>query len=163
MTTDIVTSLLQQWASEHPDMETSALEVAVRIQALGKALQRRAGRALAVHGLKHWEYDVLSVLRRQGKPFEMAATDISNEAMLTTGAMTTRIDGLEKRGLLRRRKSPKDGRSVLVRLSLKGRRLIDNAVDTRLNDANEALASLDASERANLALMLRKLGSLLES
>jgi DNA-binding MarR family transcriptional regulator len=125
MTTDIVTSLLQQWASEHPDMETSALEVAVRIQ--------------------------------------MAATDISNEAMLTTGAMTTRIDGLEKRGLLRRRKSPKDGRSVLVRLSLKGRRLIDNAVDTRLDDANEALASLDASERANLVLMLRKLGSLLES
>lgn len=157
MNDDIVNQLLQQWAVEHPELDTSALGVVVRIQMLAKHLQRRSTRALAIHGLKHWEYDVLSVLRRQGEPFEMPATDIAKESMLTTGAMTTRIDGLEQRGLLRRKKNRKDGRSVLVRLSAKGRRLVDDAIDTRLRDADEALVAMSASEMQQVASALQKL------
>ena len=157
MNDDIVNQLLHQWAVEHPELDTSALGVVVRIQMLAKHLQRRSTRALAIHGLKHWEYDVLSVLRRQGEPFEMPATDIAKESMLTTGAMTTRIDGLEQRGLLRRKKNRKDGRSVLVRLSAKGRRLVDDAIDTRLRDADEALVAMSASEMQQVASALQKL------
>ncbi len=163
MKDDIVTELLRQWAVEHPKMDTSALGVVVRIQMLGNLLQRRTTRALAVHGLKHWEYDVLSVLRRQGEPFEMPVTDIAKEAMLTTGAMTTRIDGLQERGLLRRKKSRKDGRSVLVRLTPKGHRLVDDAIDTRLRDADEALAMMPGEERKQFASALQQLGQQIDS
>lgn len=157
MNNDIVTELLRQWAVEYPEMDTSALDVVVRIQVLGKLLQRRTARALAVHGLKHWEYDVLSVLRRQGEPFEMPATDIAREALLTSGAMTTRIDGLEKRGLLRRRKSKRDGRSILVGLTKKGQALIDFAIDTRLKDANQAMEMIPPKEKQKLASALQRL------
>lgn len=163
MKRDIVNELLRQWAIERPNLDTSALGIVVRIQVLAKLLQRRTTRALTMHGLKHWEYDVLSVLRRQGEPFEMPATDIAKETMLTTGAMTTRIDGLQERGLLRRKRNRKDGRSVLVRLTPKGRRLVDDAIETRLCDADEALAAMSIKERRQIASALKQLEQQLNS
>ncbi len=157
MNEDIVDQLLKQWRAEHPETDVSALGVIVRIQMLGKLLQQQTTAALAHHKLKHWEYDVLSVLRRQGEPFEMAATGIARAALLTTGAMTTRIDGLESRGLVRRRRSKLDGRSVQVRLTAKGKRVIDAAIDTRLNDANAALEQISGQQKVQLAAGLRGL------
>jgi len=162
MNKDIVDEMLQQWGDEHPNKDVSALEVIVSIQILGKLLKRQTTIALAKHGLKHWEYDALSVLRRQGAPFEMAATDIARAALLTTGAMTTRIDGLESRGLVRRRRSKSDGRSIPVRLTGKGKQIIDLAVDTRINDANKALAQFSDREKKYLAAGLRNLLSQIE-
>jgi DNA-binding MarR family transcriptional regulator len=157
MKEDIVDELLQQWGAEHPGMEVSALGIVVRVQLLGRQLQRQTAAALARHELKLWEYDVLSVLRRQGHPFEMPATEIARAAVLTTGAMTTRIDGLESRGLVRRRKSRSDGRSVNVRLTARGKKLVDVAIDTRLHDAEQALAGIPANDRRRLASGLRQL------
>lgn len=157
MKEDFVDSLLQQWGEEHPEKDVSSLSVVVRLQLLSKLLQRQTTAALAGHGLKHWEYDVLSVLRRQGEPFELPATEIARAAMLTTGAMTTRIDGLEARGLVRRRKSKKDGRSVPVRLTIRGRQLIDFAIDTRLTQADAALTNISTVDKQRLADDLRTL------
>lgn len=154
---DIVDELLNQWAVERPKMKVSSLGIVVRVQMLGKLLQQRTSDALKKHGLKHWEYDVLSVLRRQGEPFEMPATDIARAALLTTGAMTTRIDGLEERRLVRRRQSKSDRRSVLVRLTAKGKSVVDAAIDSRLEDANRALARIPLKERRQMAANLRHL------
>ena len=157
MKEDIVDQLLQQWHEEHPNTDVSALGVVVRVQMLGKLLQSQTEAALAEHDLKHWEYDVLSVLRRQGAPFEMAATDIARAAFLTSGAMTTRIDGLEERGFVERRRSESDGRSVQVRLSADGKKIIDSAIDTRIEEANRALEHLSATEKSQVASILRSL------
>jgi DNA-binding MarR family transcriptional regulator len=157
MKEDFVDTQLQQWAQEHPQKDVSSLSVVVRLQLLNKLLQRQTTAALSRHGLKHWEYDVLSVLRRQGEPFELPATEIARAAMLTTGAMTTRINGLEARGLVRRRKSKDDGRSVRVRLTIRGRQLIDFAIDTRLDQADEALANISTNDKKRLAADLRRL------
>ena len=157
MPKDTVDELLQQWADERPGLDVSALGVVVRLQHLGKLLGRRTNRALKRHGLKHWEYDVLSVLRRRGKPYEMPATDIARAVHLTSGAMTTRIDGLEERALVRRRQSEDDGRSVLVRLTASGLTLIDQAIETRLADANSAMAHVPERERRQLADWLRRM------
>ena len=138
-------------------MNVSALGVVVRIQLLAKLLKQRTNRALEEHDLKHWEYDVLSVLRRQGEPFELPATDIAHSALLTSGAMTTRIDGLEERGLVRRRRNRSDRRSVLVRLTPKGLDLVDRAIEARLEEANQTLADILPDERRRMAASLRDL------
>jgi DNA-binding MarR family transcriptional regulator len=157
MKEDIVDQLLQQWAHERPKMKVSSLGVVVRIQRLAKLLHQRTTAALHRHGLKHWEYDVLSVLRRQGDPFELAASEIADEALLTSGAMTTRIDGLEARGLVRRRRSKSDGRLVLVRLTKKGIEVVDAAILSRLDDANDVLENMPIEDRRQLAASLREL------
>lgn len=157
MKRDIVDQLLEQWADERPGTDASALGVVVRIQLAAKLLMTRSSDVLDKHGLKHWEYDVLSVLRRQGSPFELPATDIADSVMLTSGAMTTRIDGLENRGLVRRKPSKQDKRSVLVRLTAKGKKLVDEAVTTRLNDANDVLAGIPPRDLGQLENQLRQL------
>jgi DNA-binding MarR family transcriptional regulator len=153
----ILISLGIQWDEERPGLDVSALDVVVRIQLLGKELKRRTNRALKLHGLKHWEYDVLSALRRAGAPFEMPATDIARAVHLTSGAMTTRIDGLERRRLVERRQHASDGRSVLVRLSPSGLQIIDAAVHTRLEDADDAMHRIAPQQRRQLAASLRQL------
>jgi DNA-binding MarR family transcriptional regulator len=157
MKNDIVDELLEQWATERPKMNVSSLGVVVRVQMLAKLLQQRTAAALNQHGLKHWEYDVLSVLRRQGEPFELPATEIADAALLTSGAMTTRIDGLEKRGFVQRQRSKSDRRSVLVRLTGKGKQVVDAAIHSRLDDANRTLEHMPLKDKRQLAAALREL------
>ena len=107
---DQVDELLQDWNAERPELDYSALGVVVRIQLLGKLLQRSAEAALRPLQLKLWEYDVLSALRRKGRPYEQPATELARLTMLTTGAMTTRIDRLEEKGLVTRTTDPNDRR-----------------------------------------------------
>ena len=154
---DIVDELLKQWAEERPGIDVSALGIVVRIQMLAKLLQKRTTQALKSHGLKHWEYDVLTVLRRQGKPFEMPATEIAEQALLTSGAMTTRIDGLEERGLVARRRSKSDRRSMLIRLTRSGLDVVDDAIESRVRDSEDVLAGIPAERLDELSSALREL------
>lgn len=162
MKQDIVDELIRQWAIEHPDMDTAALGVVVRLQFLAKRLQTRTTRALASYDLKLWEYDVLSVLRRQGSPYELPANELAESVMLTSGAMTTRIDGLESRKLVRRRQARSDRRSVLVRLTKKGVQRVDAAIGTRVRDANDALTMLSASEIEQITEALSRVSQNIE-
>ncbi|NUQ13226.1 MAG: MarR family transcriptional regulator, partial [Gemmatimonadaceae bacterium] len=121
-----------------------------------KILRRDAENALAEQGLKLWEYDVLSVLRRQGPPFRLPATALARAALLTSGAMTNRIDRLESRGLVSRGEDPADRRGVMVSLTDKGQRLTDAAIEARLRAADRQLGALTPAERSTVADGLRK-------
>ena len=95
-------------------------------------------------------------MRRQGKPYELAASALAAETGLSTGAMTNRVDKLEQRKLVRRRADKADRRGVNVSLTANGIRMIDAALGLRLDAADESLASLGAAERKRLAALLRK-------
>ena len=154
---DSVDRLLEQWRQERPELDVSGLGLAVRIELLAKLLRRGTERSLAKVGLKIWQYDVLSALRRQGPPFELPATELARASLLTSGAMTTRIDHLEDNGLVERKPDPKDRRAVRVCLTLRGREVIDDAIDSRLRAAEQSVKELDFGERAAVEAGLRKL------
>ena len=79
------------------------------------------------HGLGEGDFDVLATLRRAGEPYERAPGELAAHTMVTTGAMTKRIDRLEHDGLVTRRPSAVDGRGRVVALTEAGRELIDQA------------------------------------
>lgn len=153
---DQVDKLLIQWTHERPELDWSGLSVVVRILFLSKVFRQSAEQALAPLRLKLWEYDVLSALRRQGPPFQMPATALARASMLTTGAMTNRIDRLEERGLVIREMEPSDRRGVNVRLTSRGRDLIDAAIEARLTAASAQLQVLSMAERRAVSDGLRK-------
>ncbi len=155
MKKDPIDEILDQWTEERPDLDTASLGVVIRVMTLYRSFQRQATRALEPLDLELWEYDVLSALRRQGKPFALPATGLARETNLSSGAMTNRIDRLETRGLVRRRPDRRDRRGVIVSLSAKGRKLIDTAIQHRLDSAKESLQSLSAAQQRELALLLR--------
>jgi DNA-binding MarR family transcriptional regulator len=81
-------------------------------------------------------------------------------SMVTSGAISQRLDRLEGRGLVTRAPSETDGRGVQVRLTAKGLELIDKVLPTHVDTEAELLSGLSAAERDQLAGLLR---SLLES
>lgn len=156
MEKDTVDDILGQWSLERPELDTASLGVVIRVMSLYKAFRALATKALEPLGLELFEYDVLSALRRQGRPFALPATGLARATGLSSGAMTNRVDILEERGLVRRRKDKKDRRGVVVSLTPKGQQIIDRAIQLRLDAADEGLTGITAAEMQELARLLRK-------
>jgi DNA-binding MarR family transcriptional regulator len=77
--------------------------------------------------------------------------------MLSSGAMTNRLDRLEEMGLVRRLADPDDRRGRLVELTPKGLKLVDEAVVAHFANEDRLLGGLSAKERDTLAGLLKKL------
>jgi DNA-binding MarR family transcriptional regulator len=74
--------------------------------------------------------------------------------MVTTGAITNRIDRLETRGLVERARTD-DRRKVIVRLTARGRELVDEVVGEHLTTERQILAALSPRQQQELARLLR--------
>jgi cytochrome b561 len=86
----------------------------------------------------------------------MAATELADAVMLTSGAMTNRIDRLEESGLISRVADEKDRRRVFVQLTADGLELIEDAAEIRFQSATDALACLDQQQTSQLSKLLRQ-------
>jgi DNA-binding MarR family transcriptional regulator len=157
MPQDRVDQLLEQWEDERPDLDPSPLGIVSRILRLEKHVTRTAKEALSPYRLELWGFDVLAALRRQGAPFSLSPTELRRAVILTSGAMTNRIDRLEERGWVERHADPADRRALQVRLTEDGQRLIDQAIEARLADATRLVARLTPHEQETVAGLLRKL------
>ncbi|HKJ94667.1 MAG TPA: MarR family transcriptional regulator [Gammaproteobacteria bacterium] len=146
-----------QWREVRPELDTSASEVTLRILLIGKYIEQRAGAGIADIGVLPWELDVLSALRRQGPPYRLSAGALARNVMLTCSGMTHRITRLEEKGYVERVPSPNDRRSILVRLTERGQRVVDEAVDRRAADSSHLLDQFSPEERKEFASYLRRL------
>ncbi len=156
MKKDVVDEILEQWSEERPELDTASLGVVIRIMSLHRTFLRQAAEALEPLELELFEYDVLSALRRQGRPYALAATGLAAETGLSSGAMTNRINKLEARQLVRRQPDKNDRRGVIVSLTAAGKRAIDDAIRSRLDAADKSLRGISLRERNELAALLRK-------
>ena len=154
---DTVDEVLEDWDDQRPDLDSEPMEVVLRIQSVAKSFNDLTAEKLQEFGLQWWQYDVLSALRRQGEPYQLAASKLASAGMLSSGAMTHRIDRLEEEGLVRRLHDPTDRRRVLVELTDTGVQLVDRASSARFDAANRCLAGLDQKQRARLSGLLRLL------
>jgi DNA-binding MarR family transcriptional regulator len=159
---DHADSVLEQWQQARPDLDAHALGIAGRILRLANLMEHRTNDVLAEFDLALWEFDVLGTLRRQGKPYTLTPTALMAATLLSSGAMTNRINRLEERGFVERTPSTADRRSFQISLTAKGLRAIDAAAGPRFSDAAEAIEQLSAKERSTLADLLRKLTHALE-
>jgi DNA-binding MarR family transcriptional regulator len=160
---DDVDRIVRAWTSERPDVDSKPLEVLSRVTRISKHLDRLRRAVFSVHGLDIWEFDVLATLRRAGKPYQLTPTALMVQTLVTSGAMTNRINRLEARGLVSRQADPEDGRRVVVALSDPGRKVVDRALDDLLSAEQRALEPLSLAERKELASLLRMVSLHIES
>ncbi|GAA4398380.1 MarR family transcriptional regulator [Fodinibacter luteus] len=156
---DHVAIIAEQWRAERPDLDTSPVLVIGRIHRIAAALTPELVAVYARHGLGEGEFDVLATLRRQGPPYALTPGELGERTMVTSGAVTKRVDRLLAHGLVERRASPSDGRSRTVVLTPAGRRVIDAAMVDHVANEARLLAGLDADERATLADLLARLAT----
>jgi DNA-binding MarR family transcriptional regulator len=151
---DAVDRIAGQWHDVRPDVDVSPMAVIGRVSRLSRLIDRRLGENFARFGLEAWMYDVLATLRRQGEPYELTAGDLVRQSMVTTGAITNRIDRLEERGLVERARTD-DRRKVIVRLTPAGRDLVDRVVGDHMATERDILGPLTLRQEAELARLLR--------
>jgi DNA-binding MarR family transcriptional regulator len=154
---DRIDRILAQWKRERPDLELLPMGLIGRIQRAAAALRPRLDATHDVSGLQGESFDVLASLRRAGTPYQLSPTQLYREMMLTSGAMTNRIDRLEEAGLVVRRPDPNDRRGMLVRLAPKGKALIDAATTKHVANEERLLSALSIREQQQLTELLRKL------
>jgi len=153
---------IEQWRKERPDLDVSPMGVIGRLNEASSLIARdRLAPVFARFGLQSGEFDVLATLRRSGAPHALTPTELYEATMVTSGAMTARLDRLEKAGLIQRAPHPSDRRGVVVQLTAKGLERIDAALAAHVANEHHILAGLTSSERETLASLLGKLiGSL---
>lgn len=157
MARDAVDRVLDQWRAQRPDLDVAPMGVIGRLSRATRVLERRLQENFARFGLQSWEFDVLATLRRSGEPYRLTAGQLVEAAMVTSGAITNRIDRLVERGLVTRDTDPTNRRSVLITLTPAGLRLVDEVVVAHVDTENDLLSTLTANQRDQLARLLRTL------
>src|SRR5690606_29740810 len=107
------------------------------------------------------EFDVIATLLRAGPPYRLRPTELYNSLMISSGGLTDRLARLEKAGLIARRRSKSDRRSLLVGLTAEGRRRAEAAFREDMRLEAELLKALDPAEQRQLSGLLSRLAAAL--
>jgi DNA-binding MarR family transcriptional regulator len=159
---DRVDARIGRWVDEIPGLDLPTEAITQRVHLINRGLDKALSEVTEGFGLSVGEYMVLTMLRGQGEPYRMSPSRLADWCVLSTGAMTNRLDNLEQAALVKRVPDPEDRRSVQVTLTKKGHKLWDEMAGTAA--AREALiaSALDEDEKEQLNALLRRLVLALE-
>ena len=135
--------------------ETRALDAYVKLLRAAASVGARATRHLADAGLTVSQFGVLEVVHHLGP---LCQRDIGRKLLLSGGNITTVVDNLERRGLVRRERAAANRRFVTVHLTEEGRRLVRRVFPRHVAEVVGALGALPAREQEDLGRLCRKLG-----
>ena len=135
--------------------EASAIHTWLILWKAARSVEQNATASVSKLGLGLSDFAVLEMLLHKGpQPVNV----IGKKVLLTSGSITTAIDRLESRKLVRRAPHPEDQRARLVQLTDGGKRLIENAFQQHALDMEETISVLKSNERIELIRLLKKLG-----
>jgi DNA-binding MarR family transcriptional regulator len=154
---DAVERFAEQWARERPDLDVGPMMVVGRLHRVAELLDQELRTVFAEADLGNGEFDVLAALRRSGVPYRLTPTELAGATMVTSGAVTKRVDRLLSQGLVERSVSETDGRGRVVALTPAGKQLQERLHPLHLANEERLLAPLDADERRQLGRLLSKL------
>ena len=152
---DSVDHMLASW-EELPSIDLGVEAAIHRIQRINKHIRKRMDETLGDYGLSYAEWGVLGHLSLAGAPYRSSPGELAEKDHLSSGAMTNRLDRLEKAGLVRRLPDPSGRRALQVELTDKGHGLWVEAVDAQAAKEAALAAALDERELGQLNKLLRK-------
>lgn len=116
--------------------------------------QNRFGRLFREFGVTSSQYNVLRILRGEGKP--MPCLEIADRMIQVVPAMTGLLDRLEKQGLITRQRCSEDRRVIYIELTEKALELLSQ-MDAPVNDLHKRLIGhLTSAELKELSRLLEK-------
>ena len=135
---------------------TAGVHVWLVLAKTSRAMAGRANRSIEDLGMCASDFGALEILLHKGP---LPVNELGRKLLLTSGSITTAVDRLEKRGLVRREAIAADRRARVVHLTAAGRRLIEKAFVRHAADIERAVQVLSRTERATLIALLKKLGT----
>lgn len=160
---DHVGRIVAQWTRERPDLDVTPQGVIGRLHRLAARLTEELVAVYGRFGLGEGEFDVLATLRRSGAPYELTPGELATQTMVSSGAVTKRVDRCVEQGWVTRRVSDSDARGRMIALTPAGVALIDEAFGAHMANEHRLVAMLDEAERTRLAQLLEKWGRALDA
>src|SRR5215472_18120698 len=124
------------------------------------AVQAVAAKSIAYSNLGPSDFQILEILLHKGA---LPVNTIGRKIMLTSGSISTAVDRLEKRKLVRRDPSVDDARVTYVSLTGPGHALIQRIFSRHAQRMEEVFDPLSNEERLLLEELLKKVGNYAES
>ncbi|MBC7441930.1 MAG: MarR family transcriptional regulator [Ramlibacter sp.] len=161
---DSVDRIIAQWAQVRPDLDVSPMGIIGRLSKLTRIFERAMQDVFIQHGLQPGEFDLLATLRRSGTGTPgLTAGELAESAMVTSGAITNRLDRLVAKALVTRQADPLSRRTIRVALTELGHNVVDQALVDHIANEDQLLSSLNADQTERLEAMLRDLLSTQEA
>ena len=154
---DSVDVSLDVWSRELPDLDLGIEGIVERIDKLKHYVDRAMQETLEAYDLSHGEWKLLANLRWGGPPYRGKPGKLAKRLGLSSGAMTNRLDNMERRGVIRRIDDPDDRRGVIVELTEEGKQVWDKAVAAQAEKESIVATALGEKERRQLDELLRRL------
>ena len=150
VTTSPVRDIATSWARERPDLDPLDYLLPIYLIRIGRIVDRVGDRKWQrLFGLSASEIRMLFALRRSGGDYALRPTDLFRALLITSGAITKKIDHLEAAGLVKRRADPADKGGFLIHLTAKGKQAADQALESLADDSilSKSHISLSRQER----------------
>lgn len=150
---DPVTEHVRWAVANWPQIDPEAEGIVTRVEKIQRYLQAAVRTSLGEAGLTKEEWKVLMALHDSVRSHGWLCQDLD----VSTGAMTNRLDKLERRGLVRRGPDPQDRRGVLLELTGDGQARLKEYIDAGSGRERELLNDLTLTEKQELNRLLSKL------
>ena len=145
---------LQKELGKKQPFESAEQEAALNILRTSDQFQNRFGRMFREFGLTSSQYNVLRILRGEGRA--MPSLEIAERMIQVVPAITGLIDRLEKQELVERQRCTEDRRVVYVLITKKALRLLKK-MDQPLGELHhQLLGHLNKRELKELTRLLEK-------
>lgn len=156
---------VEEWRRERPDVDLTAFSIAGAIKQIDLKTEAEFRRLSADFGIGPGDLRVLFALRRSGVDNPRRPTDLFQSLLVTSGAITKQVDRLETQGFVERLPDPAYQRGFLIRLTRRGARVADEAIEAICSNQTAigaAIAALSEEERQVGAHFLQRLLEALE-
>lgn len=135
--------------------EVRALSALINLMRASDALSNSLQRELAGAGLTGSQFGILEALLHLGP---ICQGELAGKLLRSGGSVTSVVAGLEKKGLVERRRDGSDKRFVSVQLTAKGTKLIAGLFPGHAKSVARQFGALTAPEQDELRRLCRKLG-----
>ncbi len=165
---DAVQAILAAWRHTRPDLDLDGMGVYLRLHRVHFAFHRAVAALMKGTSVNPGEMFVLMALRRSAPDFTLRPTDLFRTLLVTSAAITKRVDRLVKLGYVQRVVDAGDRRSWLIRLTKEGRAFADAAISnvafvvSRVVPKDAAAQTESVLERIDAALNELKVTALTE-
>jgi len=153
---DDVQKKIQQWTTVLPSLNTQPMALTSRLQRANKHINDELNLTFKQHKISDASFDVMATLLRSGPPHSLSPGQLLEQMLITSGTMTTRIDKLEKKGLVKRKIKKSDKRSVNVALTKKGLKLIEEVVLEHVKRQEKIVSIFSEDEQLMFINLLQK-------
>jgi DNA-binding MarR family transcriptional regulator len=143
-----------QWQRERGDLDLSSFLLAIYLMRLGTMIERDFDRLCQRdYRVSGSDMRVLFALRRGGPPYVKRPTDLFKALLVTSGAMTKKVDRLAMLGMVERVQDPGHLGGFLIRLTKKGVQVADEMVETlaKRSAIDPAMGQFTPTEREQVS------------